>query len=115
MAAAKASVADRVVPEEQFYDQATEDAHGAEQAAADNTRASRGTAKNDNLKSIASLLTTLVENIDTEQAACNTQNTNDDQKCTDDQTTAKVPRSSSPHRSLKFLMLPGYLHQDSRR
>merc|ERR1712166_1695568 len=88
VAAAKA-VADRVVPEEQFYDQATEDAHATEQAAADNTRASRGTAKTTSLKSIATLLTTLVDNIEAEQAECNEQNGKDDAKCTADQTAAK--------------------------
>ena len=90
MAAAKASIADQVVPEEQFYDAAAEEQFSGEQAATDATRSTRADATNTNSGSIGTLLTSLITNIGNEQTACDTQYAADSKVCVDTHTAARV-------------------------
>ena len=79
-AATKASLADRVVPEEQIYDAATEHEFAHEQAATA-TRSDRAAATNTGSGSITSLLETLITKIGNEQTACDTQYAADSKVC----------------------------------
>lgn len=99
VAATKASVANRVVPEEQFYDQTAEAEFSNKQAAIDATRSSRADATNTGSGSIGTLLETLITNIGNEQTACDTQFAADSKVCADTQTAARVIRHSSASRS----------------
>ena len=91
MVAAKASIADRVVPEEQFYDQAAEQEFSGEKSANDATRSTRADATNTNSGSIGSLLTSLVTNIGNEQTACDTQYAADSRVCVGTHAAVRVP------------------------
>merc|ERR1712166_1406594 len=88
VAAAKASLADRVVPEEQFYNAATEAEFSNEQATTDATRSDRAAATNTGSSSITTLLETLITNIGNEKTACDTQYAADSKVCTDTHTAA---------------------------
>ena len=90
VAAAKASLADRVVPEEQFYNAATEAEFSNEQASTDATRTDRAAATNTGSGSITTLLETLITNIGNEQTACDTQYAADSKVCVDTHTAARV-------------------------
>ena len=90
VAAAKASLADRVVPEEQFYNAATEAEFSNEKASSDATRSARADATNTGSGSITSLLETLITNIGNEQTACDTQYAADSKVCLDTHTAARV-------------------------
>ena len=94
MAVTKANLANRVVPEEQFYDQATEDAQAAEQATTDSDRTARAATKDTKFGSIGDLLNSLLTSIGNEQTACETQFDTDSTTCTDTQTDARVWRPS---------------------
>ena len=89
--AAKASIADRVVPEEQFYDQAAEQEFSGEKSANDATRSTRADATNTNSGSIGSLLTSLITNIGNEQTACDTQYAADSRVCVGTHAAVRVP------------------------
>ena len=88
--AAKASIADRVVPEEQFYNQAAEQKFSGEQTEQDATRSARVGKEEGRLGSIGALLDTLLNNIATEQTVCDGTYTTDSTTCTDTQKEAEV-------------------------
>merc|ERR1740130_1246415 len=73
VAAAKATLADRVVPEEQFYNQATEQEFANEQSLTDATRSTLDSTEHSSFGSIGDLLNNLITNIGNEQTACDTQ------------------------------------------
>ena len=107
VAAAKASLADRVVPEEQFYNAATEAEFSNEKASSDATRSARADATNTGSGSITSLLETLITNIGNEQTACDTQYAADSKVCLDTHTAARV-RSLLLHLDRALTMIPGW-------
>ena len=88
--AAKASIANRVVPEEQFYDAASETSYNSQQAATDAVRSDRASATNTGSGSIETLLTTLLTNIGNERTTCQTEFKADSEVCTDTHTDATV-------------------------
>ena len=88
--AAKASIANRVVPEEQFYDDASENSYNSQQAATDAVRSDRASATNTGSGSIETLLTTLLTNIGNERTTCQTEFKADSKVCTDTHTDAMV-------------------------
>ena len=99
VAAAKASIADRVVPEEQFYNQATEQEFANEQSSTDATRSTRDSTEHSSFGSIGDLLNNLITNIGNEQTACDTQFAADSKVCADTQTAARVRHPSAVSRS----------------
>ena len=72
MTAAKASLADRVVLEEAFYDHATNQEFANEEGSNDAARSTRTQTQNANSGSIGKSISILI-NIGNEQTACNTQ------------------------------------------
>ena len=95
MAAAKASLTDRVVPEEQFYDQAAEDEFSGEKTTNDATRATRKGAGASKVGSIGDLLSNLITSIGDEQTACKSQFNTDSTTCTNTQADARVCLTTS--------------------
>jgi len=101
--AAKASIANRVVPEEQFYDAASETSYNSQQAATDAVRSGRASATNTGSGSIETLLTTLLTNIGNERTTCQTQFTADSKVCTDTHADAMAACEKTHVDSLKLL------------
>ena len=95
MAAAKASLTDRVVPEEQFYDQAAEQEFSGEKTNNDATRSARTGASATKFGSIGDLLSSLITNIGNEQTACKSQFDTDSTTCTNTQADARVCLTTS--------------------
>ena len=85
VAAAKVSLADRVVPEETFYDHATEQEITNEEGSNDAARSTRAQTRNANSGSISDLLNSLID-IGNEQTACNTPYAADSKVCLDSHT-----------------------------
>ena len=82
VAAAKVSLADRVVPEGTFYDHAIEQECANEEDSNDAARSTRAQTRNANSGSICDLLNSLID-IGNEQTACNTQYGADSKVCLD--------------------------------
>merc|ERR1719162_126509 len=101
--AAKASIANRVVPEEQFYDAASETSYNSQQAATDAVRSGRASATNTGSGSIETLLTTLLTNIGNERTTCQTQFTADSNVCTETHADAMTACEKTHVDSLKLL------------
>merc|ERR1719162_1713876 len=101
--AAKASIANRVVPEEQFYDAASETSYNSQQAATDAVRSDRASATNTGSGSIETLLTTLLTNIGNERTTCQTQFTADSNVCTETHADAMTACEKTHVDSLKLL------------